>query len=58
LRARAAAERTQSDSTIPELVAAYAYDLAKNHDFVDGNKRVAFLALGLFLAINGKGNGR
>jgi death on curing protein len=27
--------------------------LAKNHAFVDGNKRVAFLAIGLFLAING-----
>jgi len=27
--------------------------LAKNHPFVDGNKRTAFLALGLFLAMNG-----
>jgi death-on-curing protein len=41
------------DSTIPDLAAAYAYGLAKNHPFVDGNKRVAFLATGLFLAING-----
>jgi death-on-curing protein len=41
------------DSTIPELAAACAYGLAKNHPFVDGNKRVAFLAIGLFLAING-----
>ena len=41
------------DSTIPDLAAAYAYGLAKNHPFVDGNKRVAFLAIGLFLAING-----
>lgn len=41
------------DSSIPDLAAAYAYGLAKNHSFVDGNKRVAFLAIGLFLAING-----
>jgi death-on-curing protein len=26
--------------------------VAKNHPFVDGNKRTAFLALGLFLAMN------
>jgi death-on-curing protein len=40
-------------ATIPELTAAYAYGIAKNHPFVDGNKRAAFLAMGLFLAING-----
>jgi len=33
--------------------AAYAAGLAKNHPFVDGNKRAAFLAAGLFLALNG-----
>jgi death-on-curing protein len=38
---------------IAELAAAYAFGLAKNHPFVDGNKRTAFLALGLFLALNG-----
>ena len=32
--------------------AAYAYGLATNHPFVDGNKRVAFVALELFLALN------
>ena len=36
-----------------ELAAAYGVGLAKNHPFVDGNKRAAFLALGLFLALNG-----
>ena len=36
-----------------DLAAAYAVGLAKNHPFVDGNKRVAFLALGLFLGLNG-----
>jgi death-on-curing protein len=35
------------------LAAAYGFGLAKNHPFVDGNKRAAFLAVGLFLAING-----
>ena len=36
-----------------ELAAALAIGLAKNHPFVDGNKRAAFLAIGLFLALNG-----
>lgn len=43
----------QRGSTIAELAAAYAFGLAKNHAFVDGNKRAAFLSIGLFLAING-----
>jgi death-on-curing protein len=37
---------------LPELAAAYAYGLAKNHAFVDGNKRVAFMALMVFLRKN------
>jgi len=40
-------------SSVAELAAAYAFGLAGNHAFVDGNKRVAFLSIGLFLAING-----
>lgn len=36
-----------------ELAAAYGFGLAKNHAFVDGNKRAAFLSVGLFLALNG-----
>jgi death-on-curing protein len=39
--------------TIVELAASYAFGLAKNHALVDGNKRVAFLSIGLLLAING-----
>ncbi len=35
------------------LAASYAIGLAKNHPFVDGNKRAAFLATGLFLHLNG-----
>ncbi len=36
-----------------ELAASHGYGLAKNHPFIDGNKRAAFLAVGLFLYING-----
>jgi death-on-curing protein len=35
------------------LAAAYGVGLAKNHAFVDGNKRAAFLAVGMLLALNG-----
>ena len=35
------------------LAASYGVGLAKNHAFVDGNKRAAFLAVGLFLYLNG-----
>ncbi len=35
------------------LAAAYAFGLAKNHAFVDGNKRVAFLTMVIFLRKNG-----
>ncbi|OIQ63829.1 toxin Doc [mine drainage metagenome] len=38
---------------IAELAASYGVGLAKNHAFIDGNKRAAFLAVGLFLALNG-----
>ncbi|MBK9614366.1 MAG: type II toxin-antitoxin system death-on-curing family toxin [Uliginosibacterium sp.] len=37
---------------IADLASAYAMGLAKNHPFVDGNKRAAFLAVGLFLFLN------
>lgn len=36
-----------------ELAASYSVGLAKNHPFVDGNKRAAFLSIGLFLFLNG-----
>ncbi len=38
---------------VAALAASYAVALAKNHPFVDGNKRTAFVALELFLALNG-----
>ncbi len=36
-----------------DLVAAYGFGLARNHPFVDGNKRTAFVAVELFLVLNG-----
>jgi death-on-curing protein len=39
---------------VAALAAAYGVGLAKNHPFVDGNKRAAFLAIGLFLILNGR----
>jgi death-on-curing protein len=38
---------------IAALAAAYGYGIARNHPFVDGNKRSAFVAVELFLALNG-----
>ena len=38
---------------LAELAASYAIGLAKNHAFIDGNKRAAFLAVGLFCALDG-----
>ena len=37
---------------LPELAAAYAYAIARNHPFADGNKRTSLLALYTFLGIN------
>ena len=36
-----------------DLAAAYAFGLARNHGFADGNKRVAWVTARLFLADNG-----
>ncbi|KQV48626.1 death-on-curing protein [Pelomonas sp. Root1217] len=36
-----------------ELAAVYAVGLAKNHPFIDGNKRTAYVAMELFLWLNG-----
>jgi death on curing protein len=41
------------DPDAPTLAAAYGFDIARNHPFVDGNKRTAFVAMELFLACNG-----
>ena len=44
---------TYEQAPLPELAAAYAFGLAKNHAFVDGNKRIAFMAMMTFLHKNG-----
>ncbi len=36
------------------LAAAYAFGLVKNHPFVDGNKRTAFVVCRVFLMLNGE----
>jgi death on curing protein len=43
----------RKDADIAALGAAYGWGLIRNHPFNDGNKRVGFLALGLFLSLNG-----
>src|SRR3982074_2958288 len=37
---------------LPDLAAAYAFGLAKNHAFVDGNRRIAFMTMVAFLRKN------
>ncbi|WP_414585413.1 type II toxin-antitoxin system death-on-curing family toxin [Scytonema sp. PCC 10023] len=45
---------TYSDSaTLFDLAAAYAYGLAKNHAFIDGNKRIPLVVIDVFLRLNG-----
>jgi death on curing protein len=40
------------ESDLSELAASYGFGIAKNHPFIDGNKRAAFHSVGLFLSIN------
>ena len=39
--------------TVFDLAAAYAFGIMQNHPFIDGNKRTGFLAVYVFLALNG-----
>ncbi|CAN7435085.1 type II toxin-antitoxin system death-on-curing family toxin [Bosea sp. LjRoot90] len=41
------------ETDMAALAAAYAFGIAKNHPFIDGNKRVSLLALVVFLRLNG-----
>ncbi len=41
------------ESDLAALAAAYAFGLARNHPFVDGNKRAAFMCMAVFLLKNG-----
>lgn len=44
---------TYGETDLAVLAAAYGYGLARNHAFVDGNKRIAFMTMMIFLRING-----
>lgn len=41
------------EADVAALAAAYAFGIARNHPFIDGNKRTAFVAMELFLMDNG-----
>ena len=43
----------QDAPDLAQLAAAYGVGIARNHPFADGNKRAAFLSVGLFLTLNG-----
>jgi death-on-curing protein len=43
----------EPDSTLFELAASYSFGIAKNHPFIDGNKRVALAVGAVFLELNG-----
>jgi death-on-curing protein len=43
----------ESTADLARLAAAYCFGLVRDHPFNDGNKRAGFLALGLFLSLNG-----
>jgi death-on-curing protein len=53
--ARAENKANYGDPSIEYLAAAYIFGIARNHAFVDGNKRTAMVAAGAFLIINGYG---
>jgi death on curing protein len=42
-----------SDADLADLAAAYLFGLAKNHGYIDGNKRIGFAAAATFLLLNG-----
>ena len=42
------------DPDVSELAASYAFGIARNHPFVDGNKRAALGACLVFLRLNGR----
>ncbi len=51
--ARAQNLATYEKPSVHECAAAYAYGIARNHPFNDGNKRTALVAAGVFLRLNG-----
>ncbi len=51
--ARAQSLAASGDPDVAALAAANSNGVSRNYPFVDGNKRAAFLSVGLFLALNG-----
>ena len=51
--ARAPNKWAYGETDLAALAAAYAFGLARNHQFVDGNKRAAFTSIFMFLGLNG-----
>jgi death-on-curing protein len=43
----------EKDTSIFELAASYSYGLARNHPFIDGNKRISLTVAAVFLELNG-----
>jgi death-on-curing protein len=41
------------ESSLPALAAAYGFGIARNHPFIDGNKRTALASIIVFLGLNG-----
>ena len=51
--ARPENKHAYGESDLAALAAAYAFRIARNHPFVDGNKRAAFASILVFLGLNG-----
>ncbi len=43
----------EAGADLASIAAEYGFELARNHAFLDGNKRVAFVATNVFLILNG-----
>ena len=51
--ARPVNKHAYGETDMAALAAAYGFGIAKNHPFVDGNKRAAFASIVVFLGLNG-----
>lgn len=43
----------EPETDLPSFAASYGFGLVKNHPFLDGNKRIGFVAMNMFLLLNG-----
>jgi death-on-curing protein len=50
--ARPVNKHAYGEENVASLAASYAFGLARNHPFIDGNKRVAFASFIVFLGLN------